>query len=423
MLPFEANMLQINQNQTALDETGANGPSAAELFTNALGIVRRQIFLVLLFAMLGIGLGVVTFLRASPPYTATATLLVDTHKIEVLQQSAVSEGMSIGSVGAMDSQIELLKSDELALTVIKKLGLWDDPRFVGDGNPGILRRLLSKYLPVLSPKRSELTDADRMAQALAIFDKSLTVDRVGAAYAIEIGFELRYSDLAAQVANEVANSYNDLQQTSETEAARQASAWLETRIPELRAKSEAANRAVVEYKTEHDIVQTSSGQLINDQRVADLSAKWNTARDETFKAKARFDQLAAVGSVEDLNGIGNSVISGDDKKDVLAALRNNYFDITAKEVELSAKLGPNNPTVIALRNQEALLRSQLRSETQAELQRLKQSSRSDYEAAKLRESQLKEEFDFSGPAVSGCQPGAGEATGLGSVRSSLSRLI
>jgi polysaccharide biosynthesis transport protein len=388
-------MLEMNRTQTAPDETAANEPSAAELFTYALGVVRRQIFLVLLFAMLGAGLGVVMFLRASPPYTATATLLVDTHKIEVLQQSAVSEGMSIGSVGAMDSQIELLKSDELALSVIKKLGLWDDPRFVGDGKPGILMGLLAKYLPVLTPKRSELTDPDRMARALVIFNKSLTVDRVGAAYAIEIGFESRDADLAAKVANEVANSYNDLQQTSETEAARRASTWLETRIPELRAKSEAAQRAVVEYKTEHNIVQTGGGQLISDQRVADLNARWNTARDETFKAKARFDQLAAVGSAEDLNGIGNSVISEDDKKGVLATLRNNYFDVTAKEVESSAKLGPNNPNVVALRNQEAQLRSQLRSETQAELQQLKQSSGSDYEAAKLRESQLKEEFDVA----------------------------
>ena len=387
-------MLEINQNQTALDERAASGPSPAELFTYVLGLVRRQMLVVLLFAMLGAGLGVVTYLRASPPYTATATLLVDTHKIEVLQQSAVSDGLSIASAGAMDSQIELLKSDELALSVIKKLGLWYDPRFVGDGKPGILRGLLSKYLPVLSPKRSELTDTDRMARALGIFNKSLAVDRVGAAYAIEIGFESRYSDLAAQVANEVANSYNDLQQTSETEAARQASAWLETRIPELRTKSEAANRAVVEYKTEHDIVQTSTGQLVNDQRVADLSTKWNAARDETFKAKARFDQLAAVGSVEDLNDIGNALISNDDnKKDLLAALRSNYFEITAKEAEASAKLGPNNPSVVALRAQEVQLRSQLRSETQAELQRLKQSSRSDYEAAKLRESQLKQEFD------------------------------
>ena len=386
-------MLEINQNLRTLDETAANEPSAAELFTYALGVVRRQMLVVLLFAMLGAGLGAITFLRATPPYTASATLLVDTHKIEVLQQSAVSEGLPIGSIGAMDSQIELLKSDELALSVIKKLKLSEDPRFVGDGKPGIARGLLAKYFPLLSPKQSSPTDADRMARAVAIFNKSLTVDRVGAAYAIEIGFESRDADLAAEVANEVANSYNDLQQTSETEAARQASAWLETRIPELRAKSEAANRAVVEYKTEHNIVQTGSGQLINDQRVADLNTKVNTARDETFKAKARFDQLAAVGSAEDLNGIENSVISGDDKKDVLAVLRNNYFDITAKEVESSAKLGPNNPTVVALRNQEAQLRSQLRSETQAELQRLKQSSRSDYEAAKLRESQLKEEFD------------------------------
>ena len=382
-------MLEMNSNQTPPGEAAADGPSAAELFTYARGVVRRQIVLVLLFAMLGIGLGVVTFLRASPPYTATATLLVDTHKIEVLQQSAVSEGMSIGAAGAMDSQMELLKSDQLALTVIKKLGLWDDPRFVGDGKPGILRRLLAKYIPALSPKRPELTDTDRIARAVAIFDKSLTVNRLGAAYAIEIGFESKYPDLSAQIANEVANSYNELQQTSETEAARHASDWLETRIPELRSKSETANRAVVEYKTEHNIVETGTGQLINDQRVADLNTKWNTARDETFKAKARFEQLDAVTSVEELNDSGKAVISSDDKKDVLGTLRNDYYELTAKEVESSAKLGPNNPTIISLRNQKA----QLRTEMQGELQRLKQSSRSDYEAAQLRESQLKTEFD------------------------------
>ena len=84
-------MLEISQNQAALDETAASEPSAAELFTYALGLVRRQMLVVLLFAMLGAGIGVVTYLRASPPYTATATLLVDTHKIEVLQQSAVSD--------------------------------------------------------------------------------------------------------------------------------------------------------------------------------------------------------------------------------------------------------------------------------------------------------------------------------------------
>ena len=224
-------------------------------------------------------------------------------------------------MGAMESQIELLKSDEVALSVIKKLRLWEDPRFVGDGKPGIVRGLIDKYFPcIMTLNEPPPSDADRMAQALKIFKKSLTVDRVGAAYAIEIEFESRYPDLAAQVANEVANAYNDLQRTSESDAARQASDWLETRIPELRAKSEAAQRAVVEYKTEHNIVETGSGQLIKDQRVADLNAKLNAARDETFKAKARLDQLAAVGSTADLGTIGNALIGNDDKNDVLSTI-------------------------------------------------------------------------------------------------------
>ena len=164
---------------------------------------------------------------------------------------------------------------------------------------------------------------------------------------------------------------------------------LKPACPELRAKSEAAQRAVVEYKTEHNIVETGSGQLIKDQRVADLNTKLNAARDETFKAKARFDQLAAVGSAGRLERHGNALISNDDKKDVLTTLRDKYFDITAKEADLSAKLGPNNPIIVSLRNQKA----QLRSEMQEEIQRLKQSSKSDYEAAELRKSELKAEFD------------------------------
>ncbi len=387
-------MLQLNRDHTpvdgGLDAVTANEPSMAETLTYAFGVVRRQIFAVLLFAILGTGLGVLIFLRAAPPYTATATLLVDTHKIDILQQSAVSLEMPIGAMGAMESQIALLKSDEVALSVIKKLRLWEDPRFVGDEKPGIVSRLASQYFPSLSREPPPPSDAQRLEQAVNIFKKSLTVDRVGLAYAIDIGFESRYPDLAAQVANEVADGYNDLQRTSASDTARQASDWLEARMPELRAKSEAAQRAVLEYKTVHNIVEAGGGQLIKDQRVADLNAKLNAARDDTFKAKARFDQLGAIGgSAADPGAVANALISNDDKNDILSQLRSQYFDVASKEADLSTKLGPNNPTIISLRNQKA----QLRSEILQEIQRLKQSSKSDYEAAQLREAELKNEFE------------------------------
>jgi polysaccharide biosynthesis transport protein len=386
-------MLELSRGHMSLDASldpvTANQPSGAEMFAYALGIVRRQIAVVLLFAMLGAALGLAVFVRAVPTYTAMAKLLVDTHKIDVLQQPTISSEMPIGSMGAMESQIELLRSDEVALSVIKKLSLAEDSRFVGDGKPGIVRRLVYTYFPELRPKQTPLSDADRMARALSIFKKSLTVDRVGAAFAIEVEFESTSPDLAAEAANDVANAYNDLQRTSESDAARQASDWLETRIPQLRAKSEAAQRAVVEYKTEYNIIETGSGQLIKDQRVADLNAKLNAARDETLKAKARLDQLASVGGTADSAAIANALIGDDGKNGVLSRLRNAYFDVTARVAESSAKLGSNNPTIISLRDQK----TQLNAEIQEEIQRLKQSSKSDYDATVSREVEVRKEFD------------------------------
>ena len=277
----------------------ADEPSAAELLAYVVGVARRQMSVVLLLAIFGAVVGAVFFLRAAPTYTATATLLVDTHKIDILQQqSTVSNELSIQSMGAMESQVELLRSNEVALAVIKKFRLWQDPRFVGNGKPGIATALVHKYFPIFSPEEPP-SDAERMEQALKIFDKSLTANRIGVTYAIEIAFEARYPDLAAQVAYEVADEYIDLQRASEYGAARQASDWLETRIPELRAKSEAAQRAVISYKQDHNIVETTNGQLINEERVADLNLKLNAAHDDTLKAKAKFDQFSSIGSADD----------------------------------------------------------------------------------------------------------------------------
>src|SRR5271165_3762078 len=142
-------------------EVTADEASPAEMFAHAIGVARRQIFVVLLFALLGAGLGAVFFMKAVPTYAATATLLVDTRKIEILQEPAVSSEMPIQSTGAMESQVELLKSDEIALAVIKKLRLWDDPRFVGDGKSGIVATLLHKYFPEFSPELPPPSDADR----------------------------------------------------------------------------------------------------------------------------------------------------------------------------------------------------------------------------------------------------------------------
>ena len=152
--------------------------------------------------------------------------------------------------------------------------------------------------PGILPNCPRMSQEERQSLALAQFDKSLNVARIGVTYAIEIDFESRYPDLAAEIANAVADVYIELQRTTEYDAARRASDWLEERIPEVRAKSEDAQKAVVDYKHEHNIVETVGGRLIDDQRLTDMNTKLNAAHDETVNAKARFDQFSAVRGME-----------------------------------------------------------------------------------------------------------------------------
>ena len=237
-----------------------------------------------------------------------------------------------------------------------------------------------------------MSQDERQSLALAQFDKSLNVSRIGVTYAIEIDFESRYPDLAAEIANAVADVYIELQRSTEYDAARRASDWLEERIPEVRAKSEDAQKAVVDYKHEHNIVETVGGRLIDDQRLTDINTKLNAAHDETSNAKARFDQFSAARGMEVPRAAavsGSNANSSAPVNDSLDKLRSQYFDVVSKEAESSVRLGPNNPGIISLRNQKA----QLRSEITDEIQRLKDASESDYAAAQLRESDVKKEYD------------------------------
>jgi polysaccharide biosynthesis transport protein len=367
-------------------------PSAAETIARGLGIVRRQVFVVLAFAVLGAALGAFYVLKAPPKYTATVTLLADTRKIELVQQPTVYDQATIQSVGAMETQVELLRSDEVALRVIKKLHLSEDPRFVGSHRQNVLQSLLHSVAPGYFSELPALSEDERQSLALAQFDKNLTVARVGVSFAIEIDFESRYPDLAAEIANAVADVYIELQRSTEYDAARRASDWLEQRIPGVRAKSEDAQKAVVDYKHEHNIVETVDGRLIDDQRLADINTKLNAAHDETANAKARYDQFSAARGLEVPRAAavsGSSANSSAPGNDSLDKLRSEYFDVASKEAEASVRLGPNNPGIISLRNQKA----QLRSEITEEIQRLKDASESDYAAAQLRESDVKKEYD------------------------------
>ena len=130
----------------------------------------------------------------------------------------------------MDSQLEILKSENFALSIVKNLHLTQDPEFVGPnrGLIGIARNVISKLF--ISNENEAKSEFELTRRAVHVFEDRLTVSRVGMTYVIEIRFQSIDPDRAAQIANAVADAFIVDQLEAKYQTIRGATAWLQDRL-------------------------------------------------------------------------------------------------------------------------------------------------------------------------------------------------
>ena len=128
----------------------------------------------------------------------------------------------------MENQLEILKSEAVALNVIDRLGLWSDPEFVREG-PGLSDRIGA--LIGLAPTTPEFLDKRRAAPCPAS-PSPCRFDGLGESHIIEVRFFSLEPAKSAAIANEIARVYLQRQFSDNSDAARTASAWLRARSAE-----------------------------------------------------------------------------------------------------------------------------------------------------------------------------------------------
>jgi capsular exopolysaccharide synthesis family protein len=235
-------MRQINQ--TGRDDDlesvsqGASGGGVGELFVD---VIRRRYLVIILSALVGMVLGGVYGILATPSFTASTRLFVEDPKP---QNSAGPDTAFVGS------QVEFVRSDNVSLSVIKDLHLVDDPEFT---KTGLLRRVLHSILNLSN--ESSNSEEERTHRVLRSFKARLDVKQIGLTSVIDVSFQSSSAKRAAQIANAMAQAYITSQRNAKYEAAESTSAWLRSRIEELRDQASAAERAVADFKG------TSDGQV------------------------------------------------------------------------------------------------------------------------------------------------------------------
>lgn len=382
-------MLQVNKPRVAsfrddgLPESEFVSP--AELFVTIEGFVRRQLPIIIFMLVLALGLGGVYLFTSPPRYTGHAVIVIDTHRNQMSQQQPPAADLPVDSA-AVDTQIEILKSDKIAQTVVAKLHLNEDPEFVNPppGSIGTILRGIGSLL--MSTFQGTPPTAEQVKRAaIRNFKSRLTVYRVGLTYAIDIQFKSFHPERAAQIANAIADAYVVDALDAKYQTTRRAAMWLQDRLKELREQAANAERAVVDYKNKNNIVNTG-GQLLDEQQVAELSSSLIQARAKTAEAKARLDRVSQILKSDDVDPAATSTGTVADSlhNQVIIKLRQQYLEDATKEADWAARFGKDHLAVVNLRNQMGELRKSILDE----LQRIAQTYRSDYEIAKTREESV-----------------------------------
>ena len=359
---------------------------STEAVQSVLDFIGRRYQEILVAGAIALAFGIIYLLTATPSYTATATMLIDSNKLQLFQQQQSIFNDLPMDTSAVDSQVEVLKSENIALAVIKQLHLTEDPEFTGS-NGGIIGALFSL---LTEPFTSDAQDSQFAItrQAVNTFESRLSVRRVGLTYVIEIGFRSYNAERAAQIANTVANAYVDDQLEAKYEAARRAGTWLQARLHELRDQASSAQLAVVNYKNKNDMVD-AGGRTINEQQLAELNSQLVMAQSQTGDARAKVDRVQSILTSNSPDATVNATVTDTLKNDVITKLRSQYLELAQRESDWAARYGQDHLAVVNLRNQMQEIQNSIRNE----LQRIAETYKSDLEIAKQREDSIQKQLN------------------------------
>lgn len=386
-------MLQIDKSKSGVGApaSAADFVSPEELYAAAVGFIRRQYPVIVFVMLLMLGLAALYIFTAPPRFTGEAVLIIDTHKPDLFQQQNALNADAPVDTAMIDSQVELLKSENIGLSVIKNLHLADDPEFVGPdgGLVSTIFGLASKAMNLFGsggpPSEYSLTRI-----ALGRFESNLKIKRVGLTYIIDIDYDSLNPQRAAQIANAVADAYVVDALEAKYQSTKRAAGWLQDRLKELRTQATDADRAEVDFKAKNNIVDTG-GQLLNEQQLAQLNSALIQARAQTAESKARLDEVQQIVAAGDVDPAAPSTATVADTlhNDVITKLREQYLDYSAREGDWAAKYGTGHLAVVNLRNQM----SELRRSIFQELQRTAETYKSDYNIAVSREAAIQKSLN------------------------------
>ncbi|HSG36442.1 MAG TPA: Wzz/FepE/Etk N-terminal domain-containing protein, partial [Paracoccaceae bacterium] len=169
-------------------------------------VLRRQGRLVLLVGFLVMGLAALYLTLAAPLYTAEALVFVDPAQKNLLNPEDSRSLNGTSENARFESEVEILRSDAVAVATIAETGLSSDPEF------GARLGLVSRLKRVIGLGYGPAPDPNALFQTtLSRFKGATKIRRRGLTFVVGVAVTSANPERAAMLANALARTYIDLQ--------------------------------------------------------------------------------------------------------------------------------------------------------------------------------------------------------------------
>lgn len=301
-------------------------------------------------ALLFVLVAVLVVFKQRPVYQATASLLIEPESTRIVQIEDVYAVS--GDDAYYRTQVEILKLRALAARVIDKLSLADNPEFLPQKDSGWSFRLnwrewFAAWLPA-ADERAPDPEAEALAAREALiggFIGRLKVTPVRNTRFVRISFEAHDPALAARIANTLADTYIESDLDARLEMTKKATAWLASRLEELKKKLRVSEQALQAYREKEKLIDSGGVGTLTAEQLQDLRQNLVVAEQERIRAQAAVSQVrAAKGDPDKLSSI--PAVLNDP---VVSSLKGAEVDAERRLKTLAKRYGAKHPKMAAAR--------------------------------------------------------------------------
>ncbi|WP_163266772.1 GumC family protein [Chelativorans alearense] len=384
--------------------SGERGLSAASkeyvTFRDIWSFLRRHILLLILMTVVGIALGGLYISKTEPTYSAIARLVIDHEQARIASQDP-STGTIIIEAAEIASEVEIIKSEAIARSVIKELNLLEDPEILTSRSWRSAIRSGIAFLFTLfrnEPDADEedagvLDEEETMRRTMAGFLSRVSARRVGQSYVLEIGYTSTDPVKAARAANAIARAYMQANLNAKAEALTRGAAWLEDRLIDVAQQAREAALDVEEYRNKNGITQVGDAASLDHQQLSEISTQLLVAQANRATESARLATINRLLAGDIADGYVGEALNNTQ----IYKLREDLQAATVKLETLQSRYGAGGAPVRAAKEEIA----QLEGEIRRELVRIQGVYKTNLETAITREKLLSERLDGLKQATAG----------------------